>query len=353
MKPQLSILTLAFFCFLLVQGGWNGLSAEEGEKKFTPPPTDFHTHLRSPVATEQFQKILKLFGENLAPRDYMVCTADKLIGVLDAAGIEKAAVLSVAYIFSMPDLEIEEELQKVQAENDWVAGQVALYPKRLIGFCGVNPLKDYAVNEIARCAKNPNFKGIKLHFSNSKVNLTDADHIDRLKKVFFAANSAGFSIVIHMRTRNPDYGFQEAQTFIKEVIPSAPDVTIQIAHMAGWGGYDPPTDKAMEAFVQAVKAETLDQRVYFDISYTIPLSSNKWVQGENSMSTEDTEKWQAEAGERLVRRIHQIGINHFLFGTDWMQQEPSEYLKILHERMEIKPAELNDLLMNSAPFINK
>jgi hypothetical protein len=39
-------------------------------------------------------------------------------------------------------------------------------------FCGFNPLKDYALDELARCAGTPLLRhGIKLHFGNSNVQL--------------------------------------------------------------------------------------------------------------------------------------------------------------------------------------
>ena len=50
---------------------------------------------------------------------------------------------------------LEDEYAKVQAENDWVVQQMARYPERLVPFCGVNPLKDYALQELERCATMP------------------------------------------------------------------------------------------------------------------------------------------------------------------------------------------------------
>ena len=74
--------------------------------------------------------------------------------LLDAAGIRKALVLSLAYQYGNPNRPaVENEYQKVKAENDWTSEQVAQYPDRLVGFCSINPLKDYALEEIARCGK--------------------------------------------------------------------------------------------------------------------------------------------------------------------------------------------------------
>ena len=68
-------------------------------------------------------------------------------------------MLSVAYQFGNPNKPaIKDEYAQVKAENDWTSRQVARFPNRLRGFCSVNPLKDYAIEELARCAKDPQLK---------------------------------------------------------------------------------------------------------------------------------------------------------------------------------------------------
>ena len=132
-------------------------------------------------------------------------TAADLIAALDSAHIQKAAVLSFAYWFPAPEYGL------VTAENDWVAQQVARCPGRLIGFCGINPLREYAVREIQRC-KEIGLHGLKLHFSNpnSDVDLGNAQHLAQLKVVFAAANKARFLIIVHLRTRIGNYGVTES-----------------------------------------------------------------------------------------------------------------------------------------------
>jgi predicted TIM-barrel fold metal-dependent hydrolase len=78
---------------------------------------------------------------------------------------------------------IADEYAHVKAENDWVSQQVARYPDRLQGFCSVDPLKGYALAEIARCAQNPNLHyGLKLHFGNSDVDLDNPEHVEKIRK---------------------------------------------------------------------------------------------------------------------------------------------------------------------------
>jgi predicted TIM-barrel fold metal-dependent hydrolase len=73
-----------------------------------------------------------------------------------------------------------------RSENDWTSQQVARFPDRLRGFGGFNPLRDYALRELARCAQDP-----------------------RLRQVFHEANRRRMAIVVHMRssvTRERPYG---------------------------------------------------------------------------------------------------------------------------------------------------
>lgn len=92
-------------------------------------------------------------------------TAKHLIAHLDAEGIKRAVVLSTAYWYgrgaetkSTPD-----EYAQVRRENDWVAQQVARYPARLVGFCSFNPLKNYAIEELNRCANSGRLQKTLLH----------------------------------------------------------------------------------------------------------------------------------------------------------------------------------------------
>lgn len=74
-----------------------------------------------------------------------------------------------------------DEYGNVKAENDWVTAQVARYPDRLVGFCGVSPLKDYAVQEVRRCASKLPMKGLKIHFGSSGVDVLNPEHLDKVR----------------------------------------------------------------------------------------------------------------------------------------------------------------------------
>lgn len=214
-------------------------------------------------------------------------------------------MLSVAYSFSNPNKPaIPDEYGYVMAENDWTSAQVAKYPDRLLGFCGVNPLKPYAIAEIARCAKDKNIMtGLKLHFGNSDVNLENPEHLAQLKRVFRAADQHHMSIAVHMHANidhHRPYGAKQARIFLEQLLPEAPDVTIQIAHLAGGGGYqDPSTDEALSVFVDAIdRKDPRMKHVYFDASgIAIP------------------GMWETR-GSLIAKRIRQLGIARILYGSD-------------------------------------
>jgi predicted TIM-barrel fold metal-dependent hydrolase len=261
--------------------------------RFTPV-ADHHQHLFSPG-------IVALLGDSsgVTPLD-----ADDLIPLLDSAGIRRAVVLSVAYMYGSPRRTVENEYAKVRAENDWTAAQAARYPDRLIAFCGFNPLKDYALEELARCAADRRFgRGIKLHFGNSDVQLDEPAHVERLRQVFRAANEHGMAIVVHMRasiSRKRPYGAAQARIFLEQLLPLAADVPVQIAHLAGTGpGYDdPPADSAMAVLADAVRGNRYARRLWFDVAGVVDA-------GISPMHA-----------ALVARRIRQVGIERVLYGSD-------------------------------------
>jgi len=255
------------------------------------PVVDHHQHLFSPAAGALASGISTL-------------DARQLVALLDAAGIRRAVVLSVAYQFANPNRPaVQDEYAKVRAENDWTSEQVGQFPDRLVAFCGLNPLKDYALTELARCATDSHlYNGLKLHFGNSDVDLDNGEHVQKLRMVFRAANQHGMAILVHLRpsvTMKRPYGAAQARVFLNEVLPAAPDVPVEIAHLASAGSYDDPSvDEALSVFVDAIaQGDARTAHVYFDVS---GFGMDQWKQH----------------GELVVTRIRQLGLRRMLYGTD-------------------------------------
>lgn len=260
------------------------------------PQVDHHQHLFGPGV----ETLLATPGGGVK-----MITAQDVIGQLDAAGIERAVLLSTAYLFGSPGRSVENEYAKVKAENDWVAAQAAKYPKRLRAFCGVNPLRDYALTELARCAADPNLKyGVKIHFGNSDIQLDRAEHLMRLQQFFRVVNDHKMALVIHMRasiSKERPYGATQARLFLDFLMPLVPDVPVQIAHLAGAGpGYnDPKADAVMAALGAAVEAgDPRTRNLWFDVT-----------------SVADKALTPANAA-KIVKRIRQVGVGRVLYGTD-------------------------------------
>lgn len=195
------------------------------------PVADHHQHLFSKpiVALIQSSEVTEL-------------PASGLIALLDTAGIRRAVVFSVAYRYGSPKRKIDDEYAKVRAENDWTAAQAAQYPDRLRAFCSFNPLKDYALAELARCAASPGLRhGLKLHFGNADIQVDDPAHLERLKQVFRAANKHQMAIALHLRAsislKRP-YGAAQGQVFLDQLLPEAPDVPVQVAQRLREAGLD-------------------------------------------------------------------------------------------------------------------
>jgi predicted TIM-barrel fold metal-dependent hydrolase len=264
-----------------------------------------------------------------------------LVAQLDVAGIQRAVVFSVAYSFSNPNKPpVPSEYVHVMAENDWTSAQVAKYPDRLLGFCSVNPIKPYAVNEIARCAKDPNLRtGLKLHFGNSDVDVDNPEHLAQVRQVFRAANEHRMAIAVHTHANidhHRPYGAKEARVFLEQLLPEAPDVTVQIAHLAGAGGYNDPTiDEALSVFVRAIEQkDPRMENVYFDAcGIAIP------------------GMWEDRAS-LIVKRIRQIGIHRVLYGSDAATPNnlPKDTLERWH-RLPLTQEEFRTIENNVAPYV--
>jgi predicted TIM-barrel fold metal-dependent hydrolase len=263
-----------------------------GPRQASSTLTDHHQHF--------FSKAVTAFAQGLP-----IVTADDLIPLLDAAGIRRAVIFSQGYQFGNPNRPpVDDEYAKVRAENDWTSQQIARYPERLRGFCGLNPLKDYAVEEVTRSAKDPHLNyGLKMHFGNSDVDVLNAEHLERLRHVFRTANDHRMAIIVHLRTsvtRKRPYGARHARTFIDDVASAAPDVPIQIAHLAGAGGYDDPVvDEALGVFAEAAaRRDPRVSRFYFDMSGVAGVGNWK------------------ERVDEIVARIRQLGVERVLYGSD-------------------------------------
>ena len=287
------------------------------------PRVDYHQHLVSPA----FAPIAKL-----PERD-----GKTLLAQLDAAGIEKAVVLSVGYSFADERKKLEDPDRLTRAENDWTSGQVSASGGRLIGFCSANPLRPAALDELQRCLGLPGMKGIKLHFGNAGISLRDSAHAARLAEVFTLAERLRAPVLAHMRARGgSNYGALDARLFLDKLVPAAPSIEIVVAHFGGSGpGYGAQADSVMAVFGDA--GERRDPRmrnVYFDVA------------------TDVTAETTPEEAAVVAKRIRQVGSGRVLYGSDLSPPGGSirSGWEIFRDRVPLTVDELRTIAGNVTQF---
>ena len=295
------------------------------------PLIDYHQHLFSPAAAA-------LVTGNPDSRGI---SALDIIALLDSAGIQRALVLSVAYTWGKASrAAVDNEYEHVRAENDWTAQQVGQYPDRLRAFCSFNPLKPYALEELARCSKDAQLHyGLKLHFGNSDVDLDNPANVTQVRRVFEAANGYQMAIVVHMRTsvdKNRRYGADGARIFLNDLLPAAADVPVQIAHLAGAGGYDATTDSALSVFTDAItRHDARMKHVWFDATGVV----------QPEMASHEL--------EQIAARIRQIGVERVLYGSD-AAASPLAYPRAgwaAFRRLPLSEAEFRAIANNITPYM--
>lgn len=289
------------------------------------PQVDHHQHLLGPDMSAPGQK----------PID-----GAALIAMLDEAGIRRAVLLSNAFHYGNPGAPaVADEYARVRAENDWTAGEAAKYSRRLVALCSFNPLADYALPELERCARDPRFgRGIKLQFAVADVSLDNPAQVATVERVFRAADAHRLAIVVHMRTRRArPYGAAQARVFLEQLLAVAPHVPVQIAHFTGGGNpNDTAADEALAVFIDAIRRH--DPRVkhlYFDTALIVAAAD-----------TPQRKQW-------VAQRIRDIGLKHVLYGSDGgdpTDPPPELQVQAFHS-LPLTAAEFKAIESNVAPYL--
>jgi predicted TIM-barrel fold metal-dependent hydrolase len=293
------------------------------------PVVDYHQHLVSPAGA-----VVQNLTFPTAARQSTIRAVD-LIELLDAAGIKRAVVLSDAFWFdSKRDQPSPQSYAKVRAENDWTAAEIAKFPKRLVGFCSLNPLREYAIAELERCARTPYFTGVKLHFGTSGVDLKNPTHLASVRRVFGAANSRRLPIIVHVRA-DQSYGREHAEILLNRVLSMAPDVVVQIAHLWGGGGY---SESALAGYADAVTSRHPGTKnLYFDVSDAALVAEGS-----------------SEILNAIAARIRQIGPRRVLYGSDAVgvgHPPPREAWAAFRTQIPLTEEEFRIIAGNLAPYL--
>ena len=188
---------------------------------------DFHTHVFPPRIKKNRSRYVDndpCFAVLYSEKEAKLATADELIESMDKAGIDISVIVNVGWLTH--DLCVE--------TNDYILESVARYPRRLIGFCTVQPQSpEAAIAEIERCAKG-GARGIgEMRPDMQLFDLRD-EEITRP----FAEAIQKHKLILLTHASEPvghDYPGKGIITpdMLYPFITSFPDLTLVCAH---WGG---------------------------------------------------------------------------------------------------------------------
>lgn len=145
-------------------------------------------------------------------------TAERLIAVGDAAGVDRFLVHSVA---TVP--------RQVRSINDYILGEVAARPDRFIGFATMHPDMEDAEGEFRR-VMDAGLRGIKLHpdFQQFAIN-------DPRMDVIYGLAEGVCPILFH--TGDARYAWSDPD-LVRPVLQKFPRLQVICAHFGGYSQWD-------------------------------------------------------------------------------------------------------------------
>jgi len=249
---------------------------------------DFHTHIFPPRIKRERDKYIDkdpLFAVLYSDKKAKLATADELIQGMDKDGVDISVVLNIGW--TRHELCVE--------TNDYILESIARYPKRLVGFCTIQPRSlESALDEIERCAKG-GIRGVgeirpdiqRFDFRNEEVMRPLIEVLNKHKLILLTHASEP---VGH------DYPGKGAVTpeLLYSFITRYPDLALVCAH---WGG-GLPFYALMPEVKQAMR------NVFFDTAASPFLYSPE-----------------------VYRQVIQlVGTDKVLFGSDYPLLAPSRLL---------------------------
>ncbi|MBT3344765.1 MAG: amidohydrolase family protein [Gemmatimonadetes bacterium] len=277
--------------FVLLAATAASVAAEPTSLTANAAALDAHTHLIS-------QALL----DGLTGGGMPNLGADELIARLDEAHVDKAVVLSLGYF---PQLDEAGSA----SENDYAAGEVARYPDRLIGFCGINPMLDGALAEVDRCLALPGMVGVKLQ--GAEFDWEDPDQAAAISAVLTRAGQLDAPVMLHVNAAPLD---ARAIMSVLQVLGENRGTRITIAHAGGMLDIETDTYLVTEYSVPPLIDRTnlyMDLSAHLEYYEDAPLSKR----------------------ELMVWRFRKWGIQKLFFGSDYLSfapaQTPAEALETL------------------------
>ena len=240
------------------------------------PAIDIHTHAFPDALAERAIDALEKDCPWQAVGDGTVAG---LVASMDAAGVAKSAVLTIA-------------TRSGQAEGilRWCE---AIRSDRILPFPSVHPDAPHAERWIERIAAG-GFKGIKLHPMFQRFAI-DEPRVDRL---YAACRDAGLVIAFHCGcdiTFPPDDDRASAERLAR-MLGRTPRLRVIASHMGGWRAWD---------------------------------EAERYLVGRPDLWLETSFSLDSLGPERALRMIRDHGVERVMFGTDWPWRRQDADLEML------------------------
>ncbi len=243
-------------------------------------------------------------------------TGPDIIRELDAAGIDRGIVISAGYFGGFRSLVFGRSRKKVELENDYIAELVKAHPSRLAGACGVHPFDEWAEAELLRCAKELDFRAVKVHPNAQRIDIMDEEQRSKLQG--FLARAGQLNMVVLMHAYGKPLEFNKE---LYRMAATMPETAFVFLHAFG---------SDLTAMVREVSQGRLPKpaNIFIDISGTVQ---------------------EAKGQKALASAIRELGVDRILFGSDFPVFKPAAGLEVLR-KLPLTPREIERILSNAGPF---
>ncbi len=293
-------------------------------------PTDGHVHILSP----ELIKIWKGLGIPFSrPDEYY----QDINVILKNAGSSRVDLISMAHVYSSGEFGgFKNERELVERENTYVAAVRDKYPARVRAFCSVDPLRDYALDELERCRSRLRMDGIKLHHNANQVYLTVPEHLAKVKQVFEFAAQHKMPILMHFDNSHRRFGERDVGLLVDSILNELKPVRLTIAHFGTSGGFNARTKAVIDAFRYQLRTnpKLRKHKIFFDIS---AVALDKDSEGVRKLTDGEFEE--------LSNYVRRLGFERISFGTDYPLYTPGD-LEILRTRLHLTADEVKLLLQD-------
>lgn len=304
-----------------------------GKKEHTKILYDSHVHIMSPKLIKDWKALGILFSKE----DYYYSNIDS---ILKRNGTATIALIGMGYVYESPDFyEREDGFKELMRENDYLVEISKKYPQRITPYFAVDPLKEYAINEMERCLAKNIQSGLKLHFNASQVYLTEPAHLEKVIPVFKLAANNQLPILLHFDNSHPKFGKADVKLLADSVLSKLPPTKLIIAHFGTSGGFNQKTKNVLDTFISLFSKSEISKKhtILFDIS-GVALDKN----------SEGVKKLTDMEFTELKRYIDKLGKGRIIFGTDYPLYTADEYAEILKTKVGLSDSEIE--LFSTNPF---